>query len=66
MNIGSGIIDWVEVNSQSRPKKVLSGYKMAVKTSISGVEDRDLSTADIQQDFWECINSRQQLCQFYF
>lgn len=53
MNIGSGIIDWVEVNSQNCPKKVLSGYKMAVKTSISGVEDRDLSTADIQQDFWD-------------
>ena len=52
LNIGSDIIDWVEVNSQNRIKKYLSGYKMTVKTSISGVEDRDLSTADIQQRFW--------------
>lgn len=53
LNIGSDIIDWFEINSQNRPKKVLSGYKMSVKTSISGVKDRDLSTADIQQRFWE-------------
>lgn len=52
LNIGSDIIDWVEVNSQNRIKKYLSGYKMTVKTSISGVEDRDLSAADIQQRFW--------------
>lgn len=53
LNIGSDIIDWVEINSQNRPKKVLSGYKMSVKTSILGVEDRDLSTAGIQQRFWD-------------
>lgn len=53
LNIGSDIIDWFEINSQNHPKKVLSGYKMTVKTSISGVKDRDLSTADIQQRFWE-------------
>lgn len=53
LNLGSDIIDWVEVNSQNYPQKFLSGYKMKVKTSIIGVQDKDLSTADVQQRFWD-------------
>ena len=56
LNLGSGIIDWVEINSQNRPKKFLSGYKMQVKTSIPKLENQDLSTADIQQRFWDNYN----------
>ena len=53
LKISPNIIDWVEVNSQNRPKKFLSGYKMFVKTSISQIKDKDLSVADVQQHFWE-------------
>lgn len=53
VNISSDIIDWVEINSLNHPKKFLSGYKMCVNTSIKGTENQDLSTADIQQRFWD-------------
>ena len=52
-NIGSKIIDTVEINKQNQPQRFLSGYKLFVKSTVKGINDIDLSTAKTQQDFFE-------------
>ncbi len=53
IDIASEIMDTFEVNEINNPKKILSGYKLQIESTINNFEQIDASVAKTQQTFWE-------------